>query len=182
MPVWTSRGDPHKHNHNQTHQSGDLGETNHYNLVCQNRNCTTRTWTYSSSPPFLERLLRDLRRLGAAFLLLRLRDLRRRFADFLFGAAFLRDARRLLGAMLDCDVRLLCMRETQPTPTNHHAHHHIPPRSEQNAHDLHATAKIRCNYNQQWLDRVHPAFLLDAIITKKKPYHLLETNQHITLR
>ena len=61
---------------------------------------TSRTEIYSSSPPFLERLLlRDERRL-AAFLLLRLRDLPRRFADFLLGAAFLRDARRLFGAMV----------------------------------------------------------------------------------
>ena len=59
------------------------------------------TWIYSSSSPFLELLLlRDLRRLGAAFLLLRLFDFLRRFADFLLGADFLRDARRLFGAMV----------------------------------------------------------------------------------
>lgn len=45
-------------------------------------------------------LLRDLRRFGAAFLLLRLFDFLRRFADFLLGADFLRDARRLFGAMV----------------------------------------------------------------------------------
>ena len=39
-----------------------------------------------------------LLRFGAAFLLPRLRDLR--FADFLLGAAFLREARRLFGAMM----------------------------------------------------------------------------------
>ena len=57
---------------------------------------------YCSSAPFLEeRLLRDLLRLPADFLL-PLPDflpLRLRLADFLLGAAFLRDP-RLLGAML----------------------------------------------------------------------------------
>merc|ERR1719235_1708809 len=54
---------------------------------------------YSSSAAFLERLfLRLWRRLGAFFLLLR-RFEERRLADFLFGAALRREARRLLGAM-----------------------------------------------------------------------------------
>ena len=62
----------------------------------------SRTLIYSSSSPFLELLLlRDLRRLGAAFLALLLLDFLRRFADFLLGADFLRDARRrLFGAMV----------------------------------------------------------------------------------
>ena len=58
---------------------------------------------------FLERLLRDLGRLGAAFLLPRLRDLPRRFTDFLLGAAFLRDARRLFGAMAVMILCIFCM-------------------------------------------------------------------------
>jgi hypothetical protein len=85
---------------------------------------TSRTQIYSSSPPFLERLLlRDERRLGAAFLLLRLRDLPRRFADFLLGAAFLRDARRLFGAMVNFCVPLLCGRHhhQRTTQTLEHA-------------------------------------------------------------
>lgn len=61
-----------------------------------------RTTIYSSSSAcFLERLLlRDLRRFGAAFFFERLFDFLRRLADFRFGAAFLRDARRRrFGAM-----------------------------------------------------------------------------------
>ena len=62
---------------------------------------------YWSSPPFLdERLLRDLLRLPADFLL-PLRDflpLRLRLADFLLGAAFLREP-RLFGAILMSEVR-----------------------------------------------------------------------------
>ena len=55
--------------------------------------------TYSSSPPFFERLLllREARRLDERRL--EERRLERRLADFLFGAAFRRDARRLLGAI-----------------------------------------------------------------------------------
>ena len=77
----------------------DRGRPSHTSPKTQNG---PRTWIYSSSSPFLERLLllRDLRRLGAAFLLLRLLDFLRRFADFLLGADFLRDARRLFGAMV----------------------------------------------------------------------------------
>ena len=50
---------------------------------------------------FEERLLlRDFLRFGAAFFLERRFDFLRRFADFRFGAAFLRDARRRrFGAM-----------------------------------------------------------------------------------
>ena len=68
---------------------------------CRRRN---RTAIYSSSSsPFLERrrLLRDFLRLGAFFLLLLLRDFLRLFADFRFGADFLREAlRRLFGAII----------------------------------------------------------------------------------
>jgi hypothetical protein len=53
--------------------------------------------------------------LGAAFLLLRLRDFLRRLADFLLGAAFLRDARRrLFGAMIGT-VFVLDGNETRET-------------------------------------------------------------------
>ena len=69
-----------------------------------------RTAIYSSSP-FLERLrllLRDLRFVAFFFLPRRL-DFLRRLADFLFGAAFLREARRrLFGAMVPVQRSYFC--------------------------------------------------------------------------
>ena len=77
--------------------------------IIQKRRWRT-TNIYSSSPPFLERLLlRDFLLFGAAFFLeerRRLEDLR--LADLLFGAALRRDARLLLfGAMMIYERSLL---------------------------------------------------------------------------
>jgi len=123
IPAWVSREVPHNHNRTRTIMMlHDITEKRSHNLY-RNHAWTSRTWVYSSSPPFLERLLlRDARRLGAAFLLLRLRDLPRRFADFLLGAAFLRAARRLFGAMINCNPLLLCGGDTITIAKYHNPH------------------------------------------------------------
>ena len=134
-PAWVSREDPHNTTAHINVVQGVVAPTHHKSYTGRNQIWTSRTRIYSSSPPFLERLLlRDLRRLGAAFLL-RLRDLRR-FADFLLGAAFLRDARRrLFGAMVNCNLPLLCGRHNQHqrpitilklTPLNSHMTMKLP--------------------------------------------------------
>ena len=75
-----------------------------------------------------------LLRFGAAFLLPRLRDLR--FADFLLGAAFLREARRLFGAMVKYKDAFLRGSHIMPYQTSalYHYHHKHQLEQAQNFH------------------------------------------------
>ena len=136
IATWTSRVDPTDTERRETHEYAALTWEPLYIKLIYAQHMQTkliigimgfwRTTIYSSSSAcFLERLLlRDLRRFGAAFFFERLFDFLRRLADFRFGAAFLRDARRRrLGAMATCTFSILPRRGRERRETGRDGPH-----------------------------------------------------------